>query len=368
MIISLGPVLICFLTIAVLTGYLYFILYKSNTIFLRSVKLLFGIIVVIMCRMLFPINFPFTYSIYDTEILPILVDIANYPVVLFHLEMTVSFLFALIWTCGAAILLIRYFYLRKTTRKYLMQYVVEKEALTPHYQACLENVKMTNFHVAIIPNQYTAAIFGLIQPIMILPDCRLSDIEYVIQHEISHYRNYDLLLKFLVDILVTVHWWNPFAYFMRKKLNLAFELSNDFVVSQEMNERKRLEYAESLLRAAKLSSCTKKYDLALVDKTQIELRINMLLKRPHEKNKKVLFRTHIVFLLTIMLISLFIVPEGINPIPPEDVQGSFEITPENAYFIKVPDGYTLYVEGQPPTTFENIPDALEYVPVYEGEN
>ena len=92
MIISLGPVLICFLTIAVLTGYLYFILYKSNTIFLRSVKLLFGIMVVIMCRMLFPINFPFTYSIYDIEKLPILVVIANYPVVLFHLEMTVSFL------------------------------------------------------------------------------------------------------------------------------------------------------------------------------------------------------------------------------------------------------------------------------------
>ena len=86
----------------------------------------------------------------------------------------------------------------------------------------------------VIPGERQSAIFGVIRPIMILPDAVLEEktVAYMIQHEIKHYANYDLWLKFLVDLLVVIHWWNPIVYMMRKELSLAFELSNDYMVTK----------------------------------------------------------------------------------------------------------------------------------------
>lgn len=108
--ISLGPFITCFLASIVLKGYLRLILNKTRGIFKYHAKIIFVLLAVVMIRMLVPINFPFTYSVYGTKIMNIIGK-----VIYFDLTKNVKvcdFLFG-IWGCGGVIQFIRYFVNRK---------------------------------------------------------------------------------------------------------------------------------------------------------------------------------------------------------------------------------------------------------------
>lgn len=212
---------------------------------------------------------------------------------------------------------------------------------------------------------------------MILPDAVLEEktVAYMIQHEIKHYANYDLWLKFLVDLLVVLHWWNPVVYVMRKELSLAFELSNDYMVTRNMPELEKLEYAQTLVQAAKLMSNQQAYDLNLTGGECLETRIQMLLKEKTTERVRgrVLTATNLLFVFLIMIISLVFVPEvsykESMPYNSEEFDGAFDITPENAYYLKTKDGYELYTDGvYRGTDQEVVEEFIEMgIPVYEKE-
>ena len=67
--ISLGPFLTCFVTILILTVYAYVMMKRSNDFFRGTVKIIFAIIAVITLRMMVPVNFPFTRTIYSSKLL-----------------------------------------------------------------------------------------------------------------------------------------------------------------------------------------------------------------------------------------------------------------------------------------------------------
>ena len=68
--ISFGPFLTCFFAIMFLTIYLYIILYRARNVFAKNTKWLFLGILLIFIRLSVPVNFPFTYSVYDTVYSP----------------------------------------------------------------------------------------------------------------------------------------------------------------------------------------------------------------------------------------------------------------------------------------------------------
>ena len=247
--ISLGPFLTCFVTILILTVYAYVMMKRSNDFFRGTVKIIFAIIAVIMLRMMVPVNFPFTKTIYSSKLLIGLGNIV-YANVYGDREILVSDLLLWLWIGVAVILLIRYFYKRVKVRRILEQYVIKDTDTKEYYESFLNDTKIRSIKIAVIPGEKQAAIFGVIRPIMILPDAVLEEktVAHMIRHEIRHYANYDLWLKFLVDLLVVIHWWNPVVYVMRKELSLAFELSNDYMVTRDMPELEKLEYAQTLVQ------------------------------------------------------------------------------------------------------------------------
>lgn len=277
----------------------------------------------------------------------------------------------------AVILLIRYFHKRLKVRQYLEQYIIKDIETKEYYESILKQAKIKNVRIAVIPGERQSAIFGVIRPIMILPDAVLEEktVAYMIQHEIKHYANYDLWLKFLVDLLVVIHWWNPVVYVMRKELSLAFELSNDYMVTRDMPELEKLEYAQTLVQAAKLMSNQQAYDLNLTGGECLETRIQMLLKEKTTERVRgrVLTATNLLFVFLIMIISLVFVPEvsykESMPYNSEEFDGAFDITPENAYYLKTKDGYELYTDGvYRGTDQEVVEEFIEMgIPVYEKE-
>ena len=374
--VSLGPFMTCFVTILILTVYAYVMMKRSNDFFRGTVKIIFAIIAVIMLRMMVPVNFPFTRTIYSSKLLIGLGNIV-YANVYGDREILVSDLLLWLWISVAVILLIRYFYKRLKVRRWLEQYIMKDIETKEYYESFLKQAKIKNVRIAVIPGERQSAIFGVIRPIMILPDAVLEEktVAYMIQHEIKHYANYDLWLKFFVDLLVVIHWWNPVVYVMRKELSLAFELSNDYMVTRDMPELEKLEYAQTLVQAAKLMSNQQAYDLNLTGGECLETRIQMLLeeKKTEGMRSRLLAAVNLLFVLLLLIISLVFVPEvsykESMPYDSEEFDGSFEITPENAYYLKTENGYELYADDVYRWTEKEIAEEFREmrIPVYENK-
>ena len=364
--VSLGPFITCFVTILILTGYVHFIMKRNGDLFRGTVKIVFGVIAVIMLRMMVPVNFPFTKTIYSSKLLIGLGNIV-YANVYGDREILVSDILLWLWISVAVILLIRYFYKRLKVRRCLEQYIMKDIETKEYYESFLKQAKIKNVRIAIIPEGRQSAIFGVIRPLMILPDTVLEEktVAYMIQHEIKHYANYDLWLKFLVDLLVVIHWCNPIVYMMRKELSLALELSNDYMVTKDMSELGKIEYAQTLVQAAKLMSNQQAYDLNLTGGECLETRIKMLLKEKTtgKMRSRLLAAANLLFVFLIMIISLVFVPEVLYEesvhYDSEEFEGSFEITPGNAYYLKTENGYELYVDDVYRGEIEELPEDYE---------
>lgn len=372
--VSLGPFMTCFVTILILTVYAYVMMKRSNDFFRGTVKIIFAIIAVIMLRMMVPVNFPFTRTIYSSKLLIGLGNIV-YANVYGDREILVSDLLLWLWISVAVILLIRYFYKRLKVRRCLEQYIMKDIETKEYYESFLKQAKIKNVRIAVIPGERQSAIFGVIRPIMILPDAVLEEktVAHMIRHEMKHYANYDLWLKFFVDLLVVIHWWNPVVYVMRKELSLAFELSNYYMVTRDMPELEKLEYAQTLVQAAKLMSNQQAYDLNLTGGECLETRIQMLLeeKKTEGMRSRLLAAVNLLFVLLLLIISLVFVPEvsckESMPYDSEEFDGSFEITPENAYYFKTENGYELYADDVYRWTEKEIAEEFREmgIPVYE---
>lgn len=374
--VSLGPFMTCFVTILILTVYAYVMMKRSNDFFRGTVKIIFAIIAVIMLRMMVPVNFPFTRTIYSSKLLIGLGNIV-YANVYGDRQVLVSDLLLWAWISVAVILLIRYFYKRVKVRRILEQYVIKDTDTKEYYESFLNDTKIRSIKIAVIPGERQSAIFGVIRPIMILPDAVLEEktVAHMIRHEMKHYANYDLWLKFFVDLLVVIHWWNPVVYVMRKELSLAFELSNDYMVTRDMPELEKLEYAQTLVQAAKLMSNQQAYDLNLTGGECLETRIQMLLeeKKTEGMRSRLLAAVNLLFVLLLLIISLVFVPEvsykESMPYDSEEFDGSFEITPENAYYLKTENGYELYADDVYRWTEKEIAEEFREmrIPVYENK-
>ena len=160
---------------------------------------------------------------------------------------------------------------------------------------------------------------------------------------------------------------------MRKELSLAFELSNDYMVTKDMSELGKIEYAETLVQAAKLMSNQQAYDLNLTGGECLETRIKMLLKEKTTEGmrSRLLAAANLLFVFLIMIISLVFVPEVFYKesvhYDSEEFEGSFEITPENAYYLKTENGYELYADDVYRGTEKEIAEEFREmgIPVYE---
>lgn len=372
--VSLGPFMTCFVTILILTVYAYVMMKRSNDFFRGTVKIIFAIIAVIMLRMMVPVNFPFTRTIYSSKLLIGLGNIV-YANVYGDRQVLVSDLLLWAWISVAVILLIRYFYKRLKVRRCLEQYIMKDTEIKEYYEPFLKDTKIRNIRIAVIPGEKQAVIFGVIRPIMILPDAVLEEktVAHMIRHEMKHYANYDLWLKFFVDLLVVIHWWNPVVYVMRKELSLAFELSNDYMVTRDMPELEKLEYAQTLVQAAKLMSNQQAYDLNLTGGECLETRIQMLLeeKKTEGMRSRLLAAVNLLFVLLLLIISLVFVPEVFYKksvhYDSEEFEGVFDITPENSYYLKTENGYELYADDVYRWTEKEIAEEFREmgIPVYE---
>ena len=105
--------------------------------------------------------------------------------------------------------------------------------------------------LCINPLVSTPMLMGYVHPSIVLPSAELSDKDfyYIVLHELMHHKRRDILYKWLVELTVCLHWFNPAVYLMRRELTRACEFSCDAAVLVKVGRNHALDYGKTPLDA-----------------------------------------------------------------------------------------------------------------------
>lgn len=160
----------------------------------------------------------------------------------------------IIWLAAAFAILIR-----KITiyRNYIRYVTIEAEPVND--AALLDGLAVTlqemgigrPIELRVNPLVATPMLVGYFHPCIILPRADVSEeaFQYIVMHELTHYRRRDIVYKWLVQLAVCLHWFNPFVYVMRQEIELACEFACDEAVIRRAGYSRAKDYGETLLGA-----------------------------------------------------------------------------------------------------------------------
>ena len=156
-----------------------------------------------------------------------------------------------IWICGAVVFLGIFFYkyfklvrlLRSRSTPDKDLYYWRQKYSLPVYKS-LKRVQVRKSELLSSP-----ILVGCIRKTLYLPEMDLedTDIQFILEHETTHLKRRDLLLKRFYIFVNALHWFNPLMYIAVKKAGGAIESACDFEVVRGKNAETRNRYAELLV-------------------------------------------------------------------------------------------------------------------------
>ena len=191
-----------------------------------------------------------------------------------------------IWSALALVLFVR----KVTVYQRFIQYIkagnkeVSDIKILNLLSDCEEKLNIkTRVELSCNPLIASPMLIGFFRPRIILPVGELEDKElsYIFVHELTHYKQRDMFYKWLIQIVVCVHWFNPFVYLLEKEVNKSCELSCDEKVISILNEKAKREYGDTLISFLKSNNLYKS-SLASVTLTegaeQLKERLGAIMK------------------------------------------------------------------------------------------
>lgn len=111
--------------------------------------------------------------------------------------------------------------------------------------------------LSVNPHVASPMMVGCFHPCIVLPCAEVQERKfcYMAMHELIHYKRRDILYKWLVQLTVCLHWFNPFVYLMRREMERACEFSCDEAVVAQMGYDHAADYGETLLDAMAVGTC-----------------------------------------------------------------------------------------------------------------
>ena len=165
------------------------------------------------------------------------------------------------------------------------------------------NIK-TRVEISCNPLLASPMLIGFLRPRIILPAHEWEDKElsYIFVHELVHYRQRDMFYKWLIQIVVCAHWFNPFVYLLEKEVNKSCELSCDEKVIAVLDDKEKREYGDTLISFLKSNNLYKS-SLASVTLTegaeQLKERLGAIMK--FRKKSKVIIAITAIFTVAVCI-------------------------------------------------------------------
>ena len=128
------------------------------------------------------------------------------------------------------------------------------------------------------------SLYGFIRPRLLLPQgftrsFSRAELRYVFLHELAHVRRRDIPSNWLMTLLLTLHWFNPFVWYTFSRMQTDRELACDALALSQGEEQEKQSYGFTIIkllehfsRPARLPSMVG----ILEDKNQMKRRITMI--------------------------------------------------------------------------------------------
>ena len=215
---------------------------KKRYIFFRS-DLLIILSIIILIRLLFPVELPFTHSIYIGSVMNPIQDFFDIELVK---GITVLNLFCFFWIIGCIICLLMY--LRRIRISKQMLLAISQTAKKHKVSSFIKSDSSSDYSVWVTDLVSVPMVLGL-KEVILLPEKKFSEteLEVILQHEIQHVKNHDIYIKQFSNILMIIYWWFLPIYWLNNNINLALEIRADAKATKHLEKADVLKYAYTLV-------------------------------------------------------------------------------------------------------------------------
>ena len=145
---------------------------------------------------------------------------------------------------------------------------------------------------------------GAFYPVIVLPqiDYTASGMEKelrdVLRHELTHWRRHDILYKWFVVLVQSVHWFNPVVYFIHREIDKSCELSCDEAVVRGLSEQERISYGNTLLALASERAIPRRIPATTLSEGKKQLKERIISIRDYKKST----RTMVALMLVMAIV------------------------------------------------------------------
>lgn len=164
----------------------------------------------------------------------------------------------LIWFFIASVLIIR----KITAYKSFIRYIKAGRRLVKnHDTSMLFSYSCEKIGIKTPPKLYTNKLIsspmlvGIIKPFIVIPDSEISEehLQYIFLHELTHLKKLDIVYKWLVQLMVCIHWYNPIVYLVSREINRSCEFSCDESVLALLQGKNKKVYGDTLISSLEMS-------------------------------------------------------------------------------------------------------------------
>lgn len=183
-----------------------------------------------------------------------------------------------VWFIVMSLLLLSVVYTHLKNRKHYNEAIPAYSILVK--QILEENKLSQKIQVKKLDTISSPFVYGFVRQTIIFPlnmnlDCEAT--KYILTHEIAHIKNKDIWKKIILTIVVSLYWFNPFAWIMFILMNRDMELICDEAVLKKYGSSHNHIYANLLLLLEEYKVGLLPYYVG-IGKNSIKERIEVIMK------------------------------------------------------------------------------------------
>ncbi|MCJ8013080.1 M56 family metallopeptidase [Paenibacillus sp. KQZ6P-2] len=131
---------------------------------------------------------------------------------------------------------------------------IEDQTIRAVFEQCKNELKLKRYIVLVETNHVSSpTLFGAIKPKILLPRSvmnalNVSQLRHVFLHEMSHIKRNDIAMNWLMNVLLTLHWFNPLLWYAYRKMRDDQEIACDSLALTRINPEETKDYALTIIR------------------------------------------------------------------------------------------------------------------------
>ncbi|OCN04289.1 hypothetical protein A4S06_11595 [Erysipelotrichaceae bacterium MTC7] len=337
-----------------------------------DIKPLLIIFVVISLRLAIPIELPIIGHFLSTNVLVLLSKMLRTKILMDYMILDLMIFFWFTISAYKLIKLIRKTYVTNRVFSIFPSSEIPQSIMPSLVDFMPKRRKIRVIYVNFVP---APMVIGLVKGTIIIPkdDYTEAELSMILQHELTHFLHFHMLIKLLIEFIYALYWWNPLLFVIRRQTYELLEKDVDLHVLK-MKENNSVTYTEFLFKMYRKAETYGINSNIIWNKTplisefagnesnsEFTTRCRSILSfDENSKRTKLNNLSYTLLLILIVMVSL-VTFQPDYPIP--EGNEYFILTEDNSYIIETDKGFDVYYKNEYLETIEEITVEYEHLEV-----